>query len=139
MDASVMLKPLLSRRGPRGGGAGAFVRACVGSAGAAGPVCLAAEGALRRASAHARAPRRPPLSRGEVRCLGCTSLDKYRKFIEKDPGLERRFQQVGGVRVGVCTCTGSLSKRISAWSHKTTRERNPTAPASPQAAPRAAL
>lgn len=32
--------------------------------------------------------------RGEVRCLGCTSLDKYRKFIEKDPGLERRFQQV---------------------------------------------
>jgi hypothetical protein len=39
---------------------------------------------------------KPLLSRGEVRCLGCTSLDKYRKFIEKDPGLERRFQQVGG-------------------------------------------
>ncbi|KIY96991.1 Chaperone protein clpB 1 [Monoraphidium neglectum] len=37
---------------------------------------------------------KPLLSRGEVRCLGCTSLDKYRKFIEKDPGLERRFQQV---------------------------------------------
>jgi ATP-dependent Clp protease ATP-binding subunit ClpC len=32
--------------------------------------------------------------RGEVRVVGCTSLDKYRKFIEKDPGLERRFQTV---------------------------------------------
>lgn len=30
-----------------------------------------------------------------MRCLGCTSMDKFRKFIEKDPGLERRFQQVG--------------------------------------------
>jgi ATP-dependent Clp protease ATP-binding subunit ClpA len=30
--------------------------------------------------------------RGEVRVVGCTSADKYRKFIEKDPGLERRFQ-----------------------------------------------
>jgi hypothetical protein len=29
---------------------------------------------------------------GEVRVVGCTSADKYRKFIEKDPGLERRFQ-----------------------------------------------
>lgn len=37
---------------------------------------------------------KPVLSRGEVRCIGCTTLDKFRKFIEKDPGLERRFQQV---------------------------------------------
>lgn len=29
-----------------------------------------------------------------MRCIGCTSLDNYRKFIEKDPGLERRFQQI---------------------------------------------
>lgn len=28
--------------------------------------------------------------------MGCTSADKYRKFIEKDPGLERRFQVIGG-------------------------------------------
>lgn len=34
------------------------------------------------------------LCRGEVRVVGCTSQDKYRKFIEKDPGLERRFQTV---------------------------------------------
>uniref|UniRef100_A0A383VLZ4 Clp R domain-containing protein n=1 Tax=Tetradesmus obliquus TaxID=3088 RepID=A0A383VLZ4_TETOB len=37
---------------------------------------------------------KPLLARGEVRVVGCTSLDKYRKFIEKDPGLERRFQTV---------------------------------------------
>ncbi|KAF8056728.1 clpB2 [Scenedesmus sp. PABB004] len=37
---------------------------------------------------------KPLLARGEVRVLGCTSADKYRKFIEKDPGLERRFQTV---------------------------------------------
>ena len=36
----------------------------------------------------------PLLSRGELRCIGATTLDKYRKFIEKDPALERRFQQV---------------------------------------------
>lgn len=35
-------------------------------------------------------------SRGELRCIGATTLDKYRKFIEKDPALERRFQQVWG-------------------------------------------
>jgi ATP-dependent Clp protease ATP-binding subunit ClpA len=35
-----------------------------------------------------------PCHRGELRCVGCTTLDKFRKFIEKDPALERRFQQV---------------------------------------------
>lgn len=39
---------------------------------------------------------KPLLSRGELRCIGATTLDKYRKFIEKDPALERRFQQVRG-------------------------------------------
>ena len=37
---------------------------------------------------------KPLLSRGELRCIGATTMDKFRKFIEKDPGLERRFQQV---------------------------------------------
>eukprot|EP00798_Chlamydomonas_sp_ICE-L_P001903 gene1903-33317_t len=36
---------------------------------------------------------KPLLSRGELRCIGATTQDKFRKFIEKDPGLERRFQQ----------------------------------------------
>ncbi len=37
---------------------------------------------------------KPPLSRGELHVIGATTLDEYRKFIEKDPALERRFQKV---------------------------------------------
>ena len=37
---------------------------------------------------------KPMLARGELHCLGATTLDEYRKYIEKDPALERRFQQV---------------------------------------------
>ncbi len=37
---------------------------------------------------------KPPLARGELRCVGATTLDEYRKRIEKDPALERRFQPV---------------------------------------------
>ena len=37
---------------------------------------------------------KPALSRGEIRCLGATTLDEYRKHIEKDKALERRFQPV---------------------------------------------
>ncbi len=37
---------------------------------------------------------KPPLSRGELRLVGATTLDEYRKHIEKDPALERRFQPV---------------------------------------------
>ncbi len=37
---------------------------------------------------------KPMLARGELRCIGATTLDEYRKNIEKDPALERRFQQV---------------------------------------------
>lgn len=37
---------------------------------------------------------KPMLSRGELRCIGASTLDEYRKHIEKDPALERRFQQV---------------------------------------------
>src|SRR3989449_5619619 len=33
-------------------------------------------------------------SRGELRCVGATTLDEYRKHLEKDPALERRFQPV---------------------------------------------
>ncbi len=35
---------------------------------------------------------KPALARGEIHCLGATTLDEYRKYIEKDPALERRFQ-----------------------------------------------
>ncbi|XP_066329576.1 chaperone protein ClpB3, mitochondrial-like [Miscanthus floridulus] len=37
---------------------------------------------------------KPMLGRGELRCIGATTLDEYRKYIEKDAALERRFQQV---------------------------------------------
>lgn len=37
---------------------------------------------------------KPPLSRGELRCVGATTLNEYKKYIERDAALERRFQQV---------------------------------------------
>ncbi len=37
---------------------------------------------------------KPALSRGEIQCIGATTLDEYRKFIEKDAALERRFQSI---------------------------------------------
>ncbi|MEP6490602.1 ATP-dependent chaperone ClpB [Microcoleus vaginatus GB2-A3] len=37
---------------------------------------------------------KPMLARGELRCIGATTLDEYRKYLEKDAALERRFQQV---------------------------------------------
>ena len=37
---------------------------------------------------------KPLLARGELHCIGATTLDEYRKYIEKDPALERRFQAV---------------------------------------------
>src|SRR6478752_49591 len=49
----------------------------------------AAEGAVDAANML-----KPMLARGELRCVGATTLDEYRKYIEKDPALERRFQQV---------------------------------------------
>jgi ATP-dependent Clp protease ATP-binding subunit ClpC len=49
----------------------------------------AAEGAIDAANLL-----KPALARGELRCIGATTLDEYRKYIEKDPALERRFQPV---------------------------------------------
>jgi ATP-dependent Clp protease ATP-binding subunit ClpC len=37
---------------------------------------------------------KPALARGEIQCIGATTLDEYRKYIEKDAALERRFQQI---------------------------------------------
>jgi ATP-dependent Clp protease ATP-binding subunit ClpC len=37
---------------------------------------------------------KPALSRGEIQCIGATTLDEYRKYIEKDGALERRFQTI---------------------------------------------
>lgn len=48
----------------------------------------AAEGAMDAANLL-----KPALARGELRCVGATTLNEYKKYIEKDPALERRFQQ----------------------------------------------
>ena len=37
---------------------------------------------------------KPALSRGEIQVIGATTLDEYRKYIEKDSALERRFQSI---------------------------------------------
>ena len=37
---------------------------------------------------------KPKLARGELHCIGATTLTEYRKYIEKDAALERRFQKV---------------------------------------------
>jgi ATP-dependent Clp protease ATP-binding subunit ClpB len=37
---------------------------------------------------------KPALARGELHCMGATTLDEYRKYVEKDPALERRFQKI---------------------------------------------
>jgi ATP-dependent Clp protease ATP-binding subunit ClpC len=37
---------------------------------------------------------KPPLARGELRCIGATSTEEYRRFIESDPALERRFEKI---------------------------------------------
>jgi ATP-dependent Clp protease ATP-binding subunit ClpA len=47
-----------------------------------------------RSSADAGSILRPALARGELRCIGATTPEEYRRSIEKDPGLDRRFQQV---------------------------------------------
>jgi len=49
----------------------------------------AAEGAIDAANIL-----KPALARGELQCIGATTIDEYRKHIEKDPALERRFQKV---------------------------------------------
>ncbi len=49
----------------------------------------AAEGAVDAANML-----KPMLARGELHCIGATTLDEYRKYVEKDPALERRFQPV---------------------------------------------
>lgn len=49
----------------------------------------AAEGAIDAANIL-----KPPLARGELQCVGATTIDEYRKYIESDPALERRFQPI---------------------------------------------
>lgn len=53
---------------------------------------------------------KPMLARGELHCIGATTLDEYRQYIEKDAALERRFQPVQvdepTVRIPFLSCGG---------------------------------
>ncbi|MGI9242334.1 MAG: ATP-dependent Clp protease ATP-binding subunit, partial [Verrucomicrobiales bacterium] len=49
---------------------------------------------------------KPQLARGELRCIGATTLNEYRKYVEKDPALERRFQPV---KVGEPSVTDTIA------------------------------
>ena len=51
---------------------------------------------------------KPPLARGVLRCVGATTLKEYKKHIEKDPALERRFQQINVAEPSVDDCIGIL-------------------------------
>ena len=51
---------------------------------------------------------KPPLARGELHCIGATTIDEYRKHLEKDPALERRFQTVQVDEPSVEECVSIL-------------------------------
>ena len=72
------------RGAPRARTSSCSSTSCTRSSGAGG-----AEGAIDASNVL-----KPALSRGEVQCIGATTLDEYRKYIEKDGALERRFQTV---------------------------------------------
>ena len=57
---------------------------------------------------------KPALARGELQCIGATTLDEYRKHIERDAALERRFQpvMVGEPGVGKTAIAEGLAQRI---------------------------
>ena len=69
---------------------------------------------------------KPMLARGELRMIGATTLDEYRKYVEKDPALERRFQQVlveepsgRGHRSPSCAASKSATRSTTACASKT--------------------
>lgn len=66
-----------------------------------------AEGAIDAANIF-----KPALSRGELQLIGATTLEEYRKYIEKDPALERRFQPVS-VEEPSCDTTLSILRRLA--------------------------
>ena len=80
----------------------------------------AAEGASRRLQ-HAQ----PALARGELQCIGASTLNEYRKYVEKDGALERRFQPVVVDPPSVDETIAILAG-LRATTRTTTRSRSPT-------------
>ena len=75
---------------------------------------------------------KPMLARGELRMVGATTLDEYRERIEKDPALERRFQQVLVGEPSVEDTIAILRGLQAAGTRRTTRCRSPTPRWSPR-------
>jgi ATP-dependent Clp protease ATP-binding subunit ClpC len=68
---------------------------------------------------------KPALSRGEIQCIGATTLDEYRKYIEKDGALERRFQRSSSSRPAR-TRRSRSSRACATATKRTTASRSPT-------------
>jgi hypothetical protein len=86
----------------------------------------AAEGAIDAANIL-----KPALARGELQCIGATTLTEYRQYIEKDAALERRFQPVEATQHGLCALLIHLARSSphAAWPRA-----HPLAPGPPSAA-----
>ena len=74
---------------------------------------------------------KPALARGELHCVGATTLDEYRKYIEKDAALERRFQKVWSTSPASRTPSRSCAASRSA-TKCTTASRSPIRRSSPR-------
>jgi ATP-dependent Clp protease ATP-binding subunit ClpB len=74
---------------------------------------------------------KPALARGELHCIGATTLDEYRKYIEKDAALERRFQKVLVDEPSV-ESTIAILRGLQERTSCTTASRSPTRPSSPR-------
>jgi hypothetical protein len=80
---------------------------------------------------------KPALARGEVQCIGATTLDEYRKYIEKDGALERRFQRVD-VNPPARPRPWRSSAACATATRPTTASRSPTRPWRPPSSCRTA-
>jgi ATP-dependent Clp protease ATP-binding subunit ClpB len=74
---------------------------------------------------------KPALARGELHCIGATTLDEYRKYIEKDAALERRFQKILVGEPSV-EATIAILRGCRRSTRSTTASRSPTRPSSPR-------
>ena len=81
----------------------------------------AAEGAIDAASIL-----KPMLARGELQTIGATTLDEYRKHLEKDAALERRFQPIEGRRADASPTPSRSSRACATATRRTTGSRSPT-------------
>ena len=74
---------------------------------------------------------KPALARGELHCVGATTLDEYRQYIEKDAALERRFQKVLVDEPSV-EDTIAILRGLKSATRCTTGWRSPIRPSSPR-------